>query len=115
MTRLALPQPGFRATLALERIGDGPGAAPWVALLVWDEWHGVRRVFLRPQVDYRDANSVGTRGVWYRYVLIDGIYEVSERRAWRQTRRYFLRVAGGTRREMSREEVDRCLSSAASA
>lgn len=79
----------MKAVYAVEMIGRGAGRAerllgnltPWAARL-----HGVAddggfvREFLRPHVDYRDANSTGTRGIWYRWVLSPGpVYEVASR------------------------------------
>ena len=83
----------------------------WVARVVGlDGRGGLCREFLRGNRDYSKANSSGSRGIWVHYLLGDGLYEVNEPVKWRQCRRYFLRVAGGSAEEISLREVVACLS-----
>ncbi len=83
---------------------------PWVAQLTGrDKQFGFARTFVSGQIDYSQANSTGSRGVFLYYPLRDGVYEVNERTSWRSVRRYFLRVENGHSREIQREEVERCL------
>ncbi len=91
---------------------------PWVARIVGtnDRW-GLQREFQRPQSnDYEEANSVGSRGVYALYILAPGMYEVHERKTWKRSERYFLRVTeDGEKEEITREEVLECLSDECSA
>lgn len=83
---------------------------PWVARLIgFDERLSFTREFVRGQIDYSRANSVGSRGVYLYFPLKDGIYEVNARETWKRTRRYFLRVEDAKMDEISREEVVQCL------
>jgi hypothetical protein len=115
----------LKAVIELEFIGDVPphirkwlaqvirqSLRPWVARIAGlDSRWGLRREFVRPNVDYSRANSVGSRGVYGYYLLDDGIYEVSHPVSWRNHRRYFVRAAEGRIREIDREEVIECLKS----
>lgn len=57
------------------------------------------------QIDYSQANSVGSRGVYLYYALTPGAYLVHERTSWRHTRTYYLLVEDEMKREVTREEV----------
>lgn len=83
---------------------------PWVDRLIgYDPETDFRRVRERGQIDYSEANSVGSRGVYLYYPLDDGIYEVNERVSWTKVRRYFLLVEQGQKREIPQEEAETCL------
>ncbi len=87
---------------------------PWVARIEGrDETYGLKRTFMDGQIDYSQTNSVGSRGVYLYFALLDGIYEVNERTSWRHVRRYFIRVAEARYQEISREEVEAWLANAA--
>ncbi len=126
----------MRAVLKLERIGDNQfalrrakaqnkvdrsvrepsfewhGQRAWVARLAgYDLVYGFRREFMRGQVDYSEANSTGSRGIFEYFPLPPGIYEVNEPMSWKYCRRYFCRVEGETIVEIDRLEVERCLTS----
>lgn len=85
---------------------------PWVARLSGlNEQFGYQRAFMRGQIDYSHANSVGSRGVWLHYALPIGIYEVNARESWKHVRRYFISVEdvqdeAPLIREVAREWVD---------
>ncbi len=96
---------------ALDRLSGGSGSLGggyWVA-----EIRGTHpkykydRAFLRCKKDYRNANSVGSRGVYAHYILEeDKIYEVSEPRSWKRIDRYFCSVTPqGDIERMTEEEV----------
>lgn len=107
----------FRCTLALEAIG-GIGLPrwlwkrrPWVAEIVGvhSRW-GFERRFLRAKIDYRNANSVGTRGIMQHYLLDEGkVYEVSAMLAWQNSERYLARVVDGSLVRISKQEAVACL------
>ncbi len=83
---------------------------PWVARITGpDTRYGLAREFLRGQIDYSRANSVGSRGVYLYFPLKDGIYEVYRHETWERSRRYFIRVEGMQITEITREEVEQCL------
>jgi len=66
----------------------------WVAEITGpDPKYRWKRVFLRGKKDYRESNSVGSRGVYVWYVLESGhVYEVNEPVSWKNNDRYFCRV-----------------------
>lgn len=67
---------------------------------------------LRADVDYSEANSVGSRGVYFYYVLDDGgIYEVFEWLSWKSSRTYYCRAVDGRREHLNMEQVLRWLES----
>lgn len=77
-----------------------PGYKPpfWVAEIPsFDAVYKYKREFVKPKVDYTEANSVGSRGVYYVYFLEgEKIYEVSDNRGrgnYTKPQRYFARVA----------------------
>lgn len=86
------------ASLRLERIGGG-GYGLGLFRIPCRAWVAeigpitLKRTFLRPCLDYSQANSKGTRGVYAAYVLApERIYEVSSPESWSTTRRYFCHV-----------------------
>ncbi len=126
----------MRAVLKLERIGDNHLAferakrhgkvrrnaqqqdfdwhhkSAWVARIVgMDEVYGFKRQFIRGMLDYGQANSTGSRGIFEYFVLKPGIYEVSQPVTWKYYRRYFCRVEGETITEIDWPEICRCLTS----
>ena len=86
--------------------------SPWVARIVGtDSRFGLAREFLPSRKDYSLANSVGSRGVYRHYVLSPGPYEVYAWVSWHRRDRYFLLVEeDGSKRRVTREEVDEWLS-----
>lgn len=79
---------------------------PWVARITGlDDRYGFAREFIHGYKDYREANSIGSRGVYEYFPLDPGVYEVHERVTWKKTRRYFIRVAGTDFEEISRDEA----------
>lgn len=89
----------------------GPSRRPWVARITAVDPAGrFEREFLDGQKDFSEANSIGSRGVYYYYHLRPGeVYEVRELVNWTKERRYFCCVEGGRIVEMSREEALACL------
>jgi len=66
---------------------------PWIAKIIGVRPDGfLRREFVEGQRDYRDANSVGSRGIYIYYALQPGIYEINSPETWKRVDRYFLRV-----------------------
>lgn len=85
-----------------------PARRPWVARLNGlDRSYGFARTFLHGNRDYREANALGSRGIWVTFVLHTGyVYEVQELLSWRDERRFFCRVdPAGKVVEMTRDEV----------
>jgi len=81
----------------LDRLTGGTGSFRnryWAAEITGlDPRYKFARRFLLCKKDYRQANSVGTRGVYAYYELDEGkVYEVSSPRSWNRTDRYFCRV-----------------------
>lgn len=98
--------PGFRASWEAELIGE---KKPWVAELTgWDARYSFERRFLKPKLDYEDANSKGTRGVRCYFTLeLDKVYEAWWMQSWRDHRRAFLRATPeGDVTEIGREEAE---------
>ena len=80
---------------------------PWVAELTPEG-----RRFLRPHhTDYRDANSVGSRGVYLLFHLESGrVYEIKHYTSWRSFSRRTVRVTDdGDIVPVPANEVDRWL------
>jgi hypothetical protein len=103
----AKPNPrGFKAAWAGEKIGD---RNPWLAEITGhDRRFGLRRAFLPPRRDYLDANSRGTRGVMFRWILSpNAVYEAYRPTSWKAGERLFLRVTpdGGVE-EITQEQVE---------
>lgn len=83
---------------------------PWVAHLTGiDPRYEFVRAFLTGDVDYRDANKRGDRGVYLYFRLPPGLYEVYERLDHYKSRRYFARVADLALTEIPKTEVLECL------
>jgi len=88
--------------LRLERIGGATQDFLWFGKLKCRAWvaavdpiKGQRR-FLTPVLDYRTANSKGTRGVYANYILRPGdIYEVSNPTSWSTTERFCCVIVDG--------------------
>lgn len=82
-------------------------AKPWVARITGrDPKYGFARQFVRGQIDYSQANSKGSRGVYLYFTLSPGVYEVYARLSWKRSKRYFVRANDdGTKDEISKEEV----------
>lgn len=96
---------------ATERYKDYLGrnqSRPWVQQIVKKGGH-IAREYMPGQIDYSQANSTGSRGVYLYYYLPSGIYEVNERSSWTRVRRYFCKVELGQIIEISQEEVEECL------
>lgn len=90
-------------------VGGVPPRSSWVAEITGpDEKYGLRRVFLRPKLDYSRANAQGSRGIFAEYILESGhIYEVLSRVSWRRDERYFCTISDdGDVVELS--EADAC-------
>jgi len=114
----------MKAILELEAIGDNCGCdiphilVPllgtmpkryWVAEIVgFDIKYKYKRVFVKGNRDYLEANGAGTRGVFVNYVLESGhIYEVKSPETWTRTRKYFCTVTDdGDIFEIDQEAVD---------
>lgn len=106
------------AMLELEKFAVAPGSqyrgqlagnAPWVALIKGLTGNGYFiREFIRCDVDYSRANSVGSRGVFGYYPLRSGrIYEVAARLTWKRIDQYFCYVNSndGEIKRITRQEV----------
>lgn len=76
-------------------VGGVPPRSSWVAEITGpDEKYGLRRVFLRPKLDYSRANAQGSRGIFAEYILESGhIYDVLSRVTWKRSERYFCTVS----------------------
>lgn len=86
---------------------------PWLAEITGpDRRYGWARSFLPARRDHADANSVGSRGVWFWWVLESGrYYECHCWPSWGGSERRYLRVDdSGDVVHVEREEVDRWLS-----
>ena len=92
-----------------------PVDEPSVSRVTWSAERGLETQRLPiGQKDYRDANSIGSRGIRGYWIVDDGVYEVCARESWKRARRYYLPVENGRKREIGREEVYRCLQKSAS-
>jgi len=99
----------MRISLSVEDIGAPFARRAWIAEIIgYDEKFKYARKFLKPNVDYSDANSVGSRGVYKYYWLETGkIYEVSSPQTWRRTDRYFCCVdESGDLMRLDSDEMD---------
>lgn len=85
----------------------------WVAEITGtDPKFGFKRAFLRGKKGYSRANSVGSRGIYFVYLLEEGrIYEVNSPVSWKRDVRYFCRYMDGRKNVLSKEEVLQCLKS----
>ena len=90
----------YRRLLNMGRDGWGDevtgrrSGKPWVAKITGaDPRFGLGREFLSPRIDYSQANSKGSRGVYLWFVLDTGFfYEVYKHTSWRGRERYFAKV-----------------------
>lgn len=69
-----------------------------------------RKVYLHGYLDYSQANSAGSRGIYKLYFVPDGLYEVTSRITWRKVDHYFVRVVDGAQTRMTLQEAVECLS-----
>ncbi len=84
----------------------GPNRQPWVAQILGIYTSGkFRRNFLRGQKDYSQANSMGSRGVYLRFLLSPGVYQVHRKLSWKSERTYFARCFGGEVAEITEQEA----------
>ncbi len=83
---------------------------PWVAHLSISDGE-IKRDFVESALDYSEANSHGSRGIYEYYALSDGIYEVNEATGLGRSRRYFIRVSDMTITEIGQDqdEAIQCL------
>jgi len=74
--------------------GPSKGSKPWVAEITGkDEKFKLSRTFMKPNWDYKNANSKGSRGVMLWFILeSDKLYEVNARVSWKNSDRYFCTV-----------------------
>lgn len=79
----------------------------WVAEITGlSQKYNFERKFLDARLDYRKANSKGTRGIYANYLLEYGkIYEISDPRSWSTTERYFLLAGPHGGERMSKSDV----------
>ncbi|MFA6851338.1 MAG: hypothetical protein WCS30_13430 [Selenomonadaceae bacterium] len=102
--------------LKLERIGDGSHRGkftPYCKKVLGVYRNGfVKTEEMKPNRDYSNANSVGTRGVYDYYILAPGeVYEVMEVESWTRAAKYYLYVDhDGNLQKKSYEEALKCLS-----
>jgi hypothetical protein len=87
---------------------------PWVERLVPDDGSALSRQRLAGQKDFREANSIGSRGVFWHYTLREGeVYEVHQLTGWKKSRNWFCRVGeSGRVEEITRAEAEAWLRSA---
>jgi hypothetical protein len=85
---------GWKRLLGDELMGDIKVDRPWVAKLTGLFASGkFQHDFLRGNKDYTDANSKGSRGVYFWFTLESGdYYEVNDLQTWKRTERYFCKV-----------------------
>jgi hypothetical protein len=113
----------FMAPFMAERIGQSAlrlglraqGRSPWLAEIVGhSRRYGLDRRFLRPAVDWTEANTRGTRGVVHHWALRpNAVYEAYYPTSWTKARRVFLRVVDGGTEEITRDQVEAWLTHAA--
>lgn len=70
-------------------------SSTWCAEITgFDCKYKYRRNFVRGKKDYTTANSNGSRGMYYEWIMDSGhIYEVKEQVSWSRTIRYFCTVS----------------------
>lgn len=85
---------------------------PWCAEVIAERTNGSFEFrFLRGRKDYTHANSVGSRGVYLWYTLLEGrVYWVQARESWKRIRRYYCTAWDGRIIEITEEDVRACLS-----
>jgi nitroimidazol reductase NimA-like FMN-containing flavoprotein (pyridoxamine 5'-phosphate oxidase superfamily) len=112
----------MKATIGLEAIGYRQRAyggsikglqrrAAVCELSLADDGQTLLRYPLSYRVDWEKANSVGSRGVYYWYILeSEKCYEVWAPESWRSTDHYFCVVGiGGRIERVDEDEVKRWL------
>jgi hypothetical protein len=113
--RLHVERGEMLASLSLEVIG-GPHERfrwPWCAdLLGIDEADRWIVDYLESHWEWRDSNSVGTRGARREYLLRHGgIYLVREQMSWRRSEMRFVVSNEGRLTALTEEDVRGCLES----
>jgi len=114
-----------RVAIGIEDIGVKPPLDPmayiflknvlksraWVAEIVGlSAKYGFERKFLRPNIDYAEANSAGSRGIYKYYWLEEGkVYEVSAPQSWRKIDRYFCEIKNNRAERIDRSKVEEWL------
>lgn len=85
---------GWKRLLGDELMGDIKIDRPWVAKLTGLFASGkFQHDFLRGNKDYTEANSKGSRGIYFWFTLESGnYYEVNDLQTWKRTERYFCKV-----------------------
>lgn len=85
-----------------------PDLRPWVAEIVGyhERWRYDRR-FLRPKVDYSQANSTRSRGMWFWWTLESGhFYQADYQTTWHdRTRKFLIVTEDGDLSDATEEEV----------
>jgi hypothetical protein len=86
---------------------------PWLAEITGpSDRYRYARTFLQAKTDYKDANSKGTRGIWFWWTLETGrIYETRYRTSWSRWEHRFIAVTDdGDVTDLTEEEVRAWLS-----
>lgn len=85
--------------------------APFVRRIIGvDQYGQLRWATVRGNRSYAQANSRGSRGVFYHYILERGpIYEINEPKTWGKVDRYFVRFIGTEQCRLTISEVLECL------
>jgi len=99
-------------TIKLESIGNiRQGNKPsWVKRLIGFNRDGIDFELLKGYTDYSNSNSVGSRGIYRNYFLIDeGLYQVSSPQSWKSIDQYFCKVKNGEVVRLTFEEAMLCL------
>lgn len=71
-----------------------------------------QREFVKAKYDYKNSNSIGSRGVYAWYIIESGkIYEVKSQTSWKSFDKYYCTVnpVSGDIEKIGKEEVDECL------
>lgn len=86
--------------------------SPWCADVIGERANGTFDLrFLRGRKDYTHANSVGSRGVYLWFSLVeDRVYWVQARESWSRIRRYYCTAHEGRIIEITEEDARACLS-----
>lgn len=86
------------------KLGDRPAWVDWVKDI---SHHGMVKERLKGQIDYSQANSVGSRGVYkYYFLLPRNLYHVSAPQSWSKIKQYFCIVNEDTNiKELSFKEA----------
>lgn len=89
-----------------------PRKRPWVARIRGLHKHyKYDREFIKGTKDYSEANSTGSRGVYYWFTLTDGLYEIYQHVSWKNASRYFAKVENTEITAITEEELVQCLNS----